>query len=141
MIEVVAALIWDKDKFLICQRPVNKARALLWEFVGGKVVTYPLKDNYGDGFFNHYRIKFIKDVLGGLSQELPRVDVNGSAFVCVKETNDGTKYYFYANLSPDETQKLTIEGKVVKEKLALYQSVVYKLKNGKLKKIAKSRKV
>ena len=35
--EVVAALIWEKDKFLICQRPANKARALLWEFVGGKV--------------------------------------------------------------------------------------------------------
>ena len=34
MTEVVAALIWDKDKFLICQRPANKARALLWEFVG-----------------------------------------------------------------------------------------------------------
>lgn len=37
MVEVVASLIWDKDKFLICQRPKNKARALLWEFVGGKV--------------------------------------------------------------------------------------------------------
>lgn len=37
VIEVVAALIWDKDKFLICQRPENKARGLLWEFVGGKV--------------------------------------------------------------------------------------------------------
>lgn len=37
MIEVVAALIRDKDKFMICQRPANKARALLWEFVGGKV--------------------------------------------------------------------------------------------------------
>lgn len=37
MIEVVAALIWDKDKFMICQRPMAKARALLWEFVGGKV--------------------------------------------------------------------------------------------------------
>lgn len=37
MVEVVAALIWDKDKFLICQRPANKARALLWGFVGGKV--------------------------------------------------------------------------------------------------------
>ena len=37
MVEVVAALIWDKDKFLICQRPAHKARALLWEFVGGKV--------------------------------------------------------------------------------------------------------
>ena len=37
MVEVVAALIWDKEKFMICQRPAHKARALLWEFVGGKV--------------------------------------------------------------------------------------------------------
>ncbi len=37
MVEVVAALIWDKNKFMICQRPAHKARALLWEFVGGKV--------------------------------------------------------------------------------------------------------
>ena len=36
MVEVVAALIWDNDKFLICQRPADKARPLLWEFVGGK---------------------------------------------------------------------------------------------------------
>lgn len=36
-VEVVAALIWESGKFLICQRPANKARALLWEFVGGKV--------------------------------------------------------------------------------------------------------
>lgn len=37
MVEVVAALIWDGDRFLICQRPAHKARGLLWEFVGGKV--------------------------------------------------------------------------------------------------------
>ena len=37
MVEVVAALIWDKGKFMICQRPAHKARGLLWEFVGGKV--------------------------------------------------------------------------------------------------------
>ncbi len=37
MTEVVAALIWKEDKFLICQRPANKARALMWEFVGGKL--------------------------------------------------------------------------------------------------------
>lgn len=36
-IEVVAALVWAGDKFLICRRPANKARGLLWEFVGGKV--------------------------------------------------------------------------------------------------------
>jgi 8-oxo-dGTP diphosphatase len=37
LIEVVAALIWRGEKFMICQRPANKARGLLWEFVGGKV--------------------------------------------------------------------------------------------------------
>lgn len=37
MTDVVAALIWDNDRFLACQRPATKARALLWEFVGGKV--------------------------------------------------------------------------------------------------------
>lgn len=37
MTDVVAALIWDQGKFMICQRPAHKARGLLWEFVGGKV--------------------------------------------------------------------------------------------------------
>ncbi len=37
MTEVVAALIWEQNKFVICQRPAHKARGLLWEFVGGKV--------------------------------------------------------------------------------------------------------
>ena len=37
MTEVVAALIWDKNRFMICQRPATKSCALLWEFVGGKV--------------------------------------------------------------------------------------------------------
>ena len=44
MVEVVAALIWDKDKFLFCQRPKNKARALLWEFVGGKIEQNETKE-------------------------------------------------------------------------------------------------
>ena len=37
MVEVVAALIFRGNKFMICQRPADKARGLLWEFVGGKV--------------------------------------------------------------------------------------------------------
>ena len=37
MTQVVAALIWDGSRFMICQRPAHKARGLLWEFVGGKV--------------------------------------------------------------------------------------------------------
>ena len=50
MTEVVAALIWDGNRFLICQRPAHKARGLLWEFVGVSVqgifmeVTHPYPD-------------------------------------------------------------------------------------------------
>ncbi len=35
--DVVAALIWDGYRFLVCQRPASKKRGLMWEFVGGKV--------------------------------------------------------------------------------------------------------
>ena len=35
--EVVAARIWKDERFLITQRPAHKARALQWEFPGGKV--------------------------------------------------------------------------------------------------------
>lgn len=36
-VDVVAALVVENGKFMICQRPAHKARGLLWEFVGGKV--------------------------------------------------------------------------------------------------------
>ena len=36
-VSVVAALIWQDGKFLICRRPPHKARGGLYEFVGGKV--------------------------------------------------------------------------------------------------------
>lgn len=45
MVEVVAALIWENVKFMICQRPAHEARALLWEFVGGKVEPGEAKEN------------------------------------------------------------------------------------------------
>lgn len=45
MTEVVAALIWDEDKFMACQRPAHKARGLLWEFVGGKVEEGETKED------------------------------------------------------------------------------------------------
>lgn len=44
MLEVVAALIWREGKFLICQRPKSKKRALMWEFVGGKVEAGETKE-------------------------------------------------------------------------------------------------
>ena len=44
MVEVVAALIFKDNKFMICQRPAHKARGLLWEFVGGKVESGETKE-------------------------------------------------------------------------------------------------
>ena len=44
MTEVVAALIWQGERFMICQRPAHKARGMLWEFVGGKVEPGESKD-------------------------------------------------------------------------------------------------
>ena len=37
MLEVVAAFIRDKEKFLICQRPEGKNCAFGWEVPGGKI--------------------------------------------------------------------------------------------------------
>ena len=46
MVEVVAALIWSGDNFLICKRPPEKARGLMWEFVGGKVENDESKGSF-----------------------------------------------------------------------------------------------
>ena len=43
--EVVAALLWDGGRFMICQRPAHKARGLFWEFVGGKVEPGETKED------------------------------------------------------------------------------------------------
>ena len=45
MTEVVAALIWDGERFLACQRPAHKTRGLLWEFAGGKVEPNETKED------------------------------------------------------------------------------------------------
>lgn len=99
MTEVVAALIWDKDKFLICQRPANKSRALLWEFVGGKVEQGETKEqalireckeelnitlNVGDVFMEvvheypditvHLTL-FNATIVGGIPQKLEHNDI------------------------------------------------------------------
>ena len=99
MVEVVAALSWDKDRFLICQRPANKARALLWEFVGGKVEEGETKEqalireckeelnivlNVGDIFMEvvheypditvHLTL-FNATIVGGIPQKLEHNDI------------------------------------------------------------------
>ena len=94
MVEVVAALIWDKDKFMICQRPANKARALLWEFVGGKVEPGETKE---------------QALIRECREELAITLTVGDAFVdVVHEYPDSTVHLtlFNATIAEGEPQKL-----------------------------------
>ena len=82
MVEVVAALIWDKDKFMICQRPAHKARGLLWEFVGGKVEPGETKEQ---ALIRECRDELaitlsVGDVFMDVVHEYPDIDVHLTLF-------------------------------------------------------------
>ena len=94
VVEVVAALIWQGDKFMICQRPANKARGLLWEFVGGKVELGETKE---------------QALIRECSEELGVLLSVGDVFVAViHEYPDITVHLtlFNATIADGEPQKL-----------------------------------
>ena len=82
MVEVVAALIRDNGRFLICRRPANKTRALLWEFVGGKVEKDETKEN---ALIRECREELgitvrVDDVFKAIEHEYPDVTVRLTLF-------------------------------------------------------------
>lgn len=82
MVEVVAALIWNKDKFMICQRPAHKARGLLWEFVGGKVEPGETKEQ---ALIRECREELavtlsVGDIFMDVVHEYPDIDVHLTLF-------------------------------------------------------------
>ena len=94
MTEVVAALIWQGDKFMICQRPALKARGLLWEFVVGKVEPGETKE---------------QALIRECREELAVTISVGNAFMdVVHEYPDLTVHLtlFNATISEGEPQKL-----------------------------------
>lgn len=94
MTEVVAALIWQGDKFMICQRPAQKARGLLWEFVGGKVEPGETKE---DALVRECR------------EELGVTVSVGAVFMEVTHTYPDLTVHltlFYASIVQGEPQKL-----------------------------------
>ena len=109
MIEVAAALIWNDNKFLICQRPAHKARGLLWEYVGGKVEPGETKEealirecreeldvviSVGDKFFDvvyeypdvtvHLTLFYAKIING----EIRLLEHNAAAWITPDEINN-----------------------------------------------------
>ena len=92
--EVVAALIWQGNKFMICQRPAHKARGLLWEFAGGKVEPGETKE---------------QALIRECQEELAVILAVGDVFVdVVHEYPDLTVHLtlFNATIAEGEPQKL-----------------------------------
>ena len=84
MTEVVAALIWERDKFMICQRPAHKARGLLWEFVGGKVEPGETMEN---ALVRECREELditveVRDVYTQVVHEYPDIQIRLTLFHC-----------------------------------------------------------
>lgn len=81
---VVAALIWDNNKFMICQRPVNKTRALQWEFVGGKTEEGETKE---EALIRECREELdvtvrVGDVFFEVDHEYPDIFIHLTLFNC-----------------------------------------------------------
>ncbi len=105
---------------------------------GGTVITYLAKGNFGDGFFTHHRVKFIKDLLGEIDLGLPRIDCHSyTLFVGMKK--EEIKYYLLTNLSADQTKKYIIDGVSVRPDLKIYQTAVYVKKDGKFRLVGKTK--
>ena len=80
--EVVAALIWQGEKFMICQRPKHKARGLLWEFVGGKVELGETKEQalIRECYEELGIILSVKDIFMDIIHEYPDIKVHLTLF-------------------------------------------------------------
>ena len=81
---VVAALIRDGDKFMICQRPLNKTRALQWEFVGGKTEDGETKE---EALIRECREELditvsVGDVFFEVDHEYPDIFIHLTLFNC-----------------------------------------------------------
>lgn len=126
------------SEFLLPDGRVYPAMVTFNNSLGGKVAIYPAKDDWGDGFFNHYRTKLFKTVFKDLDQSLPTIDVPCFTLCAVKRKADRS-YILISNLSADKSLSFSINGKKVKEKLSLYQTVVYEYYKNKIKHIGKTK--
>ena len=82
--DVVAALIWDGSRFMICQRPAHKARGLLWEFVGGKTEA---GESSEDALIRECREELditvsVGDVFTQVIHEYPDIHIRLTLFNC-----------------------------------------------------------
>lgn len=104
---------------------------------GGKIAIYFAKNNWGDGFFTHHRVRLIKDLLISISNRLDRLDCESYALFATSEKG-GKKFYLIANLSSDVQERLSINGVKIEQNLKTYQVAVYEENDKKLNFIGKT---
>lgn len=88
--DVVAALIWKGEKFMICQRPKHKTRALQWEFVGGKTEKGETKEEaLIRECFEELNVNVsVDDVFMEVDHEYPDIFVHLTLFNAVIESGE-----------------------------------------------------
>ena len=131
---------WFEPELAPCALPLSelltpdgRKRPALVSFendMGGKVITYPAVNDFGDGFFTHHRVKAIKDILEDLCPSLPRVDCHSYTLTVVKRTQKGERYYFVSNLSTDTVNEIKIGDKAISCSMNTYGTTVYEEKDG-----------
>ena len=108
MTDVVAALIWKQNRFMICQRPAHKARGLLWEFVGGKVEP---GESFQDALIRECREELditveVRDIFLQVVHEYPDISIRLTLFNCAISEGEPKllEHCALAWITPEETE-------------------------------------
>lgn len=94
--------------------------------IGGKVLAYGAIDDWGNGFFTHHRVRFIKDAMAKVAPKIPYVACNGATLTVSRRNNKNEIYHFIMNLASDKANDLFVNGKKLDCDLGLYEATVYK---------------
>ena len=120
------------SEFLAPDGSKSPALCLFENTLGGRVLTYPARGDFGDGFFTHSRVAAWKDILALLDPALPRIDCHAYTLAVVKTPTPDERYYFIANLSADKLEEVTVNGTTLSCDLPLYGAAVFAEKNGSI---------
>lgn len=109
MVQVVAALIRDGEKFMIFQRPSTKTRAYQWEFVGGKAEP---GETLEEALIRECREEIgvtvrVGDIFMEVDHEYPDINIHLTLFNAeiVEGTPQMLEHNDIKSIGPDEIQK------------------------------------
>ena len=108
IVEVVAAVIWQDDKFLVCQRPAHKKQnPLQWEFPGGKIEPGETKE---EALIREIKEELntvikVKSPIGEAEHIYPEFTVHLTFFNCdiIEGVPEKLEHNDFAWISKDET--------------------------------------